>query len=244
MSIRTVYLSNVSTVQQKSRIQQQLASAWDKYRMDLYEKRLDHARMGFKQYRDHKVMDAVQSYHTYLKILEEWKQVPEGGLRPDHFDAKKDAAEMLLLTGVYWDLVKVYDRAKGPSSTRDFKRFLEQYVLFSRGTSHTGVALETIRKYMTANKARHKVEFKNAFKRLGGTDCFIVSSLLDHIEPTTLDVMRGFRDQSLVDYRAGRVFTRTYYRVGPFMAWCLDRMPNFIRARVAQVIDSLADRIN
>jgi hypothetical protein len=233
----------VGATTNRSKIQQQLAEAWTKHRSGLFERRLDHARLGFKQYRDHKVLDAVQSYHTYLRILEEWKQVPEGGLRPDHFDMRKDAAEMLLLIGVYWDLVKVYDRAQGPNGTKDFKRYLEQYILFSRGTSHTNVAVETIRKYMTANKTRHKNEFRNAFKRLGGTDCFIVTSLMDHVDPMTLPVMRGFRDQSLVESLPGRVFVTAYYRVGPAIAWCLDRSPEWFRVRVAKTIDRLASRV-
>lgn len=227
--------------QQRSRLQEQLANAWERYRYDLYEKRLDFARTGFKMYRDHKVLEAVQSYHTYIKILEEWKQVPEGGLRPDHFDIKKDAAEMLLLTGVYWDLVKVYDRAKAGQGDKDFKRYLEQYVLFARGTSHTGLALETIRKYMTANKPRHKSEFKTAFKRLGGSDCFIVSSLLDHIEFSTLDTFREFRDQRLVKSLAGRTFIRFYYSIGPVMAFVLDRSPQVIRKGMARILNGVGN---
>lgn len=230
--------------QKTTRLQEQIAGAWERYRTDLYEKRLDFARRGFKLYRDHHVLEAVQAYHTYIKILEEWKQVPEGGLRPDHFNLEKDKSELLLLTGIYWDLVKVYDRSKGPQATKDFKRYLEQYIIFSRGTQHGGLALETIRKYMISNKPRHKVEFKNAFKRLGGTDCFVVTSLLDHIEPTTLDVMRNYRDETLSQYWMGRVFIRVYYRIGPTVAWCLDQMPNRFRAGVARMIDYMAKVLN
>ncbi|MCM0604542.1 MAG: hypothetical protein KA715_00460 [Xanthomonadaceae bacterium] len=226
-----------------TRLQEQIGGAWERYRTELHEKRLEYAKKGFKLFRDHHVLEAVQNYQTYIKIIEEWKQVPEGGLRPDHFHLEKDKSELLLLTGIYWDLVKVYDRSKGPQATKDFKRYLEQYIIFSRGTKHGGIALDTIRKYMMANKPIHKAEFKNAFKRLGGTDCFVVTSLLDHVDFETLDAMRGFRDESLSQSSLGRLFIKVYYSVGPGVAWSLDQMPNFFRAGVARFLDLIAKKL-
>lgn len=241
MSIPTEYpKGRVASPKQSTKLQEQIAGAWERYRNELHDKRLDYARAGFKQYREHKVLEAVQSYQTYIKILEEWKQVPEGGLRPDHFHIQKDSNEMLLLTGVYWDLVKVYDRSKGPNATKDFKRYLEQYIIFSKGTSHGGVALETIRKYMISNKPRHKTEFKNAFKRLGGTDCFVVTSLLDLVEFETLETLRDFRDEKLLPHFFGRTLVRIYYRVGPITAQALNKSPARVRKLAARLVTKIS----
>lgn len=226
-----------------TRLQEQIAGAWERYRTELHDKRLDFAKKGFKLFRDHHVLEAVQNYHTYIKILEEWKQVPEGGLRPDHFHLEKDKAELLLLTGIYWDLVKVYDRSKGPNATKDFKRYLEQYIIFSRGTQHGGIALETIRKYMISNKPRHKAEFKNAFKRLGGTDCFVVTSLLDLVEFETLENLRSFRDLKMSKSVLGRFLIHLYYLVGPTLASVMNHSPQRLRKSVARLIKAISNRV-
>ena len=98
-------------------------------------KRLEVAMVGaVRANEQHRYVDAAKSYHAYLRVLEEVKGVGEGGLVPSHFDSTKaEMGELLLLVGVYWDLTKIYDWTKSPDKYRDFKGYLDKYLLFSRG---------------------------------------------------------------------------------------------------------------
>src|ERR1051326_2305712 len=91
----------------RSRIQKSIEDAKEANRRELLRKRIDLARSGLKAYDAKNFAEAVKYFLTYLRILEDWKAVPSGGLHPSLFDLKTDVPELLLINSVYWHLVKL-----------------------------------------------------------------------------------------------------------------------------------------
>lgn len=224
----------------RSRIQESIEKAEEERKQELFRRRVELARSGVRAYQSRKITEAVTAFHTYLKILEDWKGVPEGGLGPTHFDRKKDLPELLLITGIYWDLAKLYDRTTSPAKNREFKHYLEKFVLFSRGMPYQSVSAETLRKYVGHERPVHREEFRNAHKALGGSDCFVVTALSDVTDRDTLPLLREFRDGVLLKSSIGREFVSWYYRNGPRLARATDRLPEPMRRRLGRALDRLA----
>lgn len=227
----------------RSNIQAQMDQAEEEHRRELFRKRIELAKAGLMAYESKKIGDAVTSFRTYLRILEEYKKVPEGGLQPSLFDMKKDLPELLLISGVYWDLAKIYDRAKAGTRSNEFRQYLNKFVIFSKGMSFQPVCAETIRKYIAHEKPVHKEDFKAAYKRLAASGCFIATSLIDVSDVETVPRLRDFRDRVLSRTAAGRVFIGWYYRNGPVLARAVDRMPLSLRRALARCLDAAARRV-
>lgn len=211
------------------------------HRLAMLRRRIELAQSGVRAFETHKITEAVKNFHSYLRILEDWKGVPEGKLTPSHFDVKTDVPELLLISGVYWDLAKLYDRTRSPDKQREFFHYLEKYTLFSQGMPFQHVCLETMRKYISNDKPVHKAEFKNAYKMLGGgSTCFVATSLMDVCDAETLPRLRHFRDHNLSASEGGRAFIRWYYRNGPRLAAAADRSPQALRVGMGRALDWLA----
>jgi hypothetical protein len=214
------------------------------HRIAMLRRRIQLAQAGVHAFETGRIPEAVKNFHSYLRILEDWKGVPEGKLTPSNFDVKADVSELLLISGVYWDLTKLYDRTKSPDKQRDFMHYLEKYILFSKGMPFSGICLETMRKYISNNTPIHVTEFKTAYTQMGGDNtCFVATSLMDQCDERTLPRLRAFRDVTLSRSRAGRAFTQWYYRNGARMAAVADRLPQPARRAMGRCLDWLAGRV-
>ena len=209
----------------------------------LQKRRMELAALGARAMKTRNFAEAVPCFLGYLKILEQSKGAPPGKLVPAHFDRKAELSELVLIAGIYWDLVKVYDRSKSASSYRELNAFLDKFLLFSKGMPYEPVCRELIRKYLRNDKPIHAKEFREAYRKMTGNKCFVATSLVDQIDERTLPRLRKFRDRRLQRRWAGRVFVRFYYAIGPAFADAVDRFPNFIRARLGRGLDLLAARL-
>ncbi len=229
----------------RERIQAQFDKAAEAHRQELFRHRIDLARGGVRSYTLRRVPEAVKAFHTYLRILEDWKKVPEGGLAPSQFDPKDDAAELLLISGVYWDLVKLYDRTKSPEKYSEFMGYIDKYVEFTEGQNFKPLAAETVRKYLVADKPVHKKEFKELYRRLAGSNCFVATALVDVQAVNTTPTLRLWRDHILMASPIGRliVFIYTDLRAGVLLAEISDRLPLSMRKLLGQCLDRLAEHI-
>lgn len=52
----------------------------------------------------------------------------------------------------------------------------------------------------------------------GGPDCFVATASYGHPDAEPVQILRRFRDEVLVEHNSGRVFTKCYYRLGPYGA--------------------------
>ncbi|OFZ73303.1 MAG: hypothetical protein A3K03_10730 [Bdellovibrionales bacterium RIFOXYD1_FULL_44_7] len=219
----------------RTRIQESIDHAHAEHKRELFQRRIDLARRGVRDYSLKRMADAVKAFEMYLRILEEWKGVPEGGLHPGVFDLKKETPELILISGVYWDLAKLYDRTK--SRDKEFRHYLQKYVLFIKGMPYQALGTETLRKYIGNEKPVHREEFKNAYKTITGSNCFVATALLDVTDEKTIVRLRYFRDIVLAKSAAGRTFTEYYEKYGPYLALLTDKLPASVRKIIGKLLD-------
>jgi hypothetical protein len=224
----------------RQHIQDAIEQAAEEHKRRLRTHRIELARRGVAAYEQRKITEAVRSFHTYLRVLEEIKGCAEGGLSPALFDNKKELPELLLISGVYWDLTKIYDRTRTPAKYREFTHYMEKFILFSRDMPYGPLSAETLRKYIGNEKPVHREDFKNAYKILGGGRCFVATELADEIAPTTMPRLWALRDQVLARSAAGRAFVAWYYRNGPALARVAARLPRPTRRALARALDLVA----
>lgn len=226
----------------KRKVQRQIEDQERDRKNKLLKRRIEIAVTGVKAQEAGKTMEAMGHYMNYLHLLEDWKGVKSGGLTPTHFDKSKDLYELLLISGMFWDLAKIFDRMKSPDKKKQFLHYLEKYVQFSKGMPFQPLCKETLRKYVQNDKGIHHLEFKNAYKQLGGSDsnCFIATALMEEVQPQTIPSLRSYRDKYLLKTARGRAFIAIYYRLGPPLAVVIERLPHSIRVQLAKVIDAIA----
>ena len=227
----------------RKHVEQQIKAQQDAKRRHLITKRLEYVTGGVKAFEQKKVVEAVIFYQQYIKLLEEHKGVAEGGLVPTCFDVETDLGDLLLLSGVYWDLVKCMDRTASEDKQALFRHYMEKFIIFSKGTNFQSLSAEGLRRYIMAEKPVHKAEFKSAYKILGNGKCFVVTSLLDVTDDDTLYRLERFRDERLARSASGRAAIAAYYRVGPWLARGMNRLPTPARRAAGRALDLLAARL-
>ncbi len=231
---------NYGSARMRAKIEQEIAQAEAERLKENLRKRLEIARMGVNSMVKESFGEATRSFLTYIRLLELSKKVEPGRLHPSLFDSKTDLPELVLLTGIYWDLARTFDRVKGRRNKREHVHYLEQFVVFAQSASYKPLCAETLRKYLAAEKAINRSDFKAAYKQLGGTTCFIASSLLDFTHPDAVRTLCRLRDEKLVRYRLGRWWVCRYEEYSPRVAAILDASPRPIRRAAAWVVDALA----
>lgn len=224
----------------RAKIEREMAQQEAERKRENLRKRLDVARMGVDSLVKESFGEATKSFLTYLRLLEMSKKVEPKRLHPSLFDPKQELPELVLVTGIYWDLARTFDRMKSNKRQQEHVHYLEQFVAFAKSASYKPLCAETIRKYLAADKAVHRSDFRNAYKQLGGNTCFIVSSLLDLTDINTLPELSRFRDQKLLQHPWGRWVVRKYEASAPRVAAELDSSPEWVRRGVAAGVDLAA----
>lgn len=220
-----------------NRVDSAMELAEEDRKRKLLGQRIEVARVGMAAYQEGKIKQALESYHTYLVLLEEAKGVAEGGLLPLHFDTKKDGPELRMISGVYWDLARLYDQAQSPAKRKEFHHYLEKYVTFTKGMPFQSSNANALKKHINSKKARHKEEFAGAYRMLGSSKCFVAGALVDVIEPETMPSLRVFRDSVLKRHPLGRRFVCWYYRNGPQLARRVEKFPRVFRVAMGKCLD-------
>ena len=223
-----------------SRVRDAFEQAQEDRRRDLFRQRLELAKQGVSKFQSKEMGRSALAFHSYIRVLEELKGVPEGGLNPSHFDVRKDIAEILLLSGIYWDLAKAYDRTRSEEKQREFRLYLNQFVSFSKGFPHQNLSAETLRKFLMTNRAIHTEDFKQAYKIMAPSRCFVVTAVLEFTGPDDLVLLRRLRDEVLKKSDWGRALVALYYRQGPRLAAWVGSLPKPIKALVALPIRAVA----
>lgn len=197
----------------------------------MFKERLDYVRKGLIAFRENNAIEAVKNYTTYLKIMEEVKQIPRGKLTLAQFDVKKDQAEIVMISSIYWDLLRLYDRAPGKAVPPEFLEYARKYVEFTKGCAHESLAVNTVRKYIRSKATPHRAVFKKIFADLGGKNlnCFVATELSREVGPEALQALRRFRDTRLQHSALGREFMLWYDENGPRLARRVSFWPQWMR---------------
>jgi hypothetical protein len=221
----------------RSRIEKQLRRQQEEQRKELLKRRVEIAKEGIRLSQTGHTIESIRKYQQYILILEMWKKCGRDGLSLDLFDKTKDLYEIVLLSGIFWDLAKLYDKAKRADQKTELVTYLQKYVQFSKGMPFQALSGEALRKYLGSGKCKHRSDFKSAYTTLTGEKCFVATSLLDVTDPYTIVRLRNFRDGRLRRTRTGRWLIANYYRRSPFAVLLLDRCPEGLRRVVGRSLD-------
>jgi hypothetical protein len=211
-----------------SKVRKSIEDAYERQqeqrRRDAWAKRVEIAKRAIQVYQDGKHLEALRLFRDYIAILEFRFSTGPGGLNAHFFDKKKDAGEILLIAGIYWDMAKIYDQSKGKQA--EVRSCLNKFIEFSIDNPHVLLASEAIRKYLNTGKCRHPEDFKRAHAtaRSNLAKCFIATAVFGPTSPEVA-VLRQFRDETLLNFKIGQLFTKAYYKVSPPIAHALVRNP-------------------
>lgn len=198
--------------------------------------RLEVLRKGMDHYTRRDAAKASQEYRRYLTALEFWKKAPEGKLVPKHFDLNLEKSEVLLVAGIYWDLMKLFDKLKSEKRRSEFLHYTQKFIQFTKGMPFEKVAAENVRKYLRSGKANNVTEFKSTYAELGGSNCFVATSLAGFLDEETIPSLRHFRSHRLEKTRVGLAVSNWYGKNGLALSFWMDRMPLWFRRACARVI--------
>jgi len=155
---------------------------------------------------------AIGYYKNFLKILAEVKNCDMSSLSPKSFNYKEDSAELLLISQVYWDLAKIYDRLE---NNTEFIHYLKQFTLFTIGYPYQAINAELLRVYIVKSQALHKSHFEEAYKKIFVTkkNCYIATHCFgeDH---SIVNDLREFK-KILLRRQLGENFVVLYYKISP-----------------------------
>ncbi|MBF0361886.1 MAG: hypothetical protein HQK49_12790 [Oligoflexia bacterium] len=166
-------------------------------------------------------LNAIKYYNIYLNLIAEVKDIELVNLSPKHFDIKRELTELLLISHIYWEQVKILDRS--PNLEKEFRRCLEKFLEFTVGLDYQIVNAEMLRKFIRKDKNIHKLEFKEAYKRIyiDSKKCYVATHCFgnDHVITNELRCFKEF----LLDhyFKHGHLFVKNYYFVSlPLIKFC------------------------
>jgi hypothetical protein len=190
---------------------------------ELYRTRLTHLKRAQLLIRDDRVALAVDSYTKYLGILALYFDTTEDKLSPTLFDPQKDITELLLISHVYWDLAKAFDRS--PNLQRDCFRCLEQFAKFSIGFKYQHVNAQIIRKFNNKKQAHNPKAFEAIYHKIqiSSKKCYIATSCFGENDNRT-QTLRHFKSK-IAPYALGKDFIDCYYQFSPLIIREFNRHP-------------------
>lgn len=174
-----------------------------------YNKRLKILRKAREHFQQNEIKMAVDEYSHYLNGLAMWKRTTEEELSPDSFDRGQDLAELLLISHVYWDLAKAYDRSA--TLRAEVVRCLDQFCKFTIGFKYQYANAQVVKKFIKRPIIRNKREFQKTYEkvRIKTKGCYVSTYSLGHMHPVTIE-LKNFRDTHFIQTAFGREILNFY----------------------------------
>jgi hypothetical protein len=183
-----------------------------------YLVRFDHLKKGKEAYSQKNWPVAIKGYRDYLHVMIEYKGVGIRQLSPKCFDHKKELTEMLVISHVFWDLAKLYDRSI--ECRNEFEICLLLFVRFTTGFKYHNANLASFRRYIETKDVKNKMSFQRAYNSLlaDSKKCFIASQCFGYTSPVT-NFYRDFKP-IIMGIPGGARFIHWYYKYSPrFISW-------------------------
>ena len=203
--------------------------------IEAYRRRLQVLRKAQEFARAEEIPKAVQQYNLYLNSLARYFDIKEEELSPKIFNVDRDITEMLLISQVYWDLAKAYDRS--PKLQAEAMRCLNQFAKFTIGFKYQYVNAQMLKKYLRGKQAHNPKIFEAAYEkvRVEGKGCYVASCLYGPTHNKT-QLLRLYRERVLKHSRLGLWFIDFYEVNSPLLV-------NFYQANpVARLLLNLSIR--
>lgn len=177
-----------------------------------YEQRITIARQAREAFFAKDYITASKKYNDFLAVHAELNEIEDVyKLSPAMFDPKKNVAEMLLISHVYWELARIHEMA--PKLQGTFQKALSQFVKFSINQPYQVLNSEMLRKYIKKNK-RTSVQIGSLNTALSqihiqSKKCFIATECFGSDHPVTKQ-LRVFKED-LIRWPFGVKFIEFYY---------------------------------
>ena len=178
-----------------------------------YADRLTVLRLAREYTQNKDVANAVKAYIKYIDALLKYFEVDEKALTPKIFEKDENIHEIMLISQVYWDLAKAYDRSDKLQG--ECTRCLNKFVEFSVGFKFQYLNSEILRKYLKKGAARNTKEFEKAFKKinLSSNKCYIATYCFNENHEAVQN-LRKFKFL-IQQWPVGLTFISNYYRYSP-----------------------------
>ncbi len=187
----------------------------------LWQARVSLVKKGHQLMANNLLSDAAVCYEKYIKLLEVVFDAPAGNLSPEALKESARTAELTVISGVYWDLVRIYD-----TSDKFGDRQKRAALQLTRFVPYTPIFADLLKKaQIFMRNARHPEIIKSFLvsARRKRTRCFIATSAFEAPFAIEVQILRSFRDARLKKSFFGRKFVYFYYRIAPPIACFLDK---------------------
>jgi len=209
-------------------------------------KRITIAREGRTHIERRNYPAAMQSYRRFLAITAKSFKVEIEEITPAHFDEKSRVAEALILSSIFFDLLKILDKLDSPAAREERQLYHRLFLRFTKGMPFQHFAAENIRKSLVySNSIVNKPEFWNTYRAIVGRSfCIVATWAFDSDSAVEVVRLRRFRDEVLLKTYPGRAFVRAYYRHGHHVVEALADVPGSreVAQRVLKVLSSVLGR--
>ncbi|HEY8278920.1 MAG TPA: CFI-box-CTERM domain-containing protein [Bdellovibrionota bacterium] len=195
--------------------------------LDELAKRISIAREGRTLIERKNFAGAMSAYRRFLSITARSFQVEVEDLSPTLFEEKSRIAESLIISSIFFDLLKMLDKLDTDSAKEERVLYHRLFLRFTKGMPFQHFAAENIRKHLVySNSIAHKGEFWGTYRAIVGRSfCIVATWAFDSDSDDNVVRLRRFRDEVLWPNRWGRAFTRKYYRNGPKIVGWLAGIP-------------------
>lgn len=167
--------------------------------------------------------EAAVQYEKYMKVLEVVFDAKSGELSPEHFKDSARTQELTVVASAYWDLIRIYD-----TSPRYGDRMAQASKKLAQFLRFTPIYPDILRKAEAfAKTAKNPDVIKSLVKSASESrgSCFIATAAFNDVDALEVQILRQWRDETLLQYSLGRQFVKFYYSVSPPLAQGLDRLP-------------------
>jgi len=202
-------------------------SAERRFIVHQYKNRLLYLRQGQEYSAEEDIPRAVDCYNRYLTVVSDYFSSDPYKLKPTLYDKEKGLSELLLISQVYWDLAKAYDR--NPKFHKKSETCLAQFVLFTIGFKYQYINAEMLRKFIKRKMAYNLPAFKVAYEqiRVNTKKCYIATYCYDESHPT-VNILRSFRSNIIYSFW-GALFVDTYQTYSPKLVTLFEKTPKTSR---------------
>lgn len=207
-------------------------------------KRISVAREGRMYIEKRDYARAMTAYRRFLAITARSVNVEIEALSPQLIEEKRRVAEALILSSIFFDLLRMLDKLDTPSAAEERRLYHKLFIRFTLGQPFQHFAGENIRRNLIySNALKHKKEFWATYHAIQTKRfCVVGTWAFGNEAAPELDRLRAWRDDSLVGSVAGRAFVTAYYRYGVGLRNTLHWVPGArwaartaIRAAVATI---------
>jgi hypothetical protein len=199
----------------------------DRQFLEELSKRITIAREGRTFIEQKNFPAAMSSYRRFLSITAKSFNVAVEELSPTLFEEKRRVAECLIISSIFFDLLKILDKLDSASAREERQLYHRLFLRFTKGMPFQQFAAENIRKHLVySSSIVNKAEFWGTYRAIVGRSfCIVATWAFDSDSAPEVVRLRRFREEVLEPRPLGRKLTRLYYRHGHKLAAVLAKTP-------------------